>query len=83
MSMVDKILAFIGTKWFSLILGILMSVLLLFTYHNFQVVFEAGEMSKYWWIVAVFVINIFAVIMSFYKFMSLWQKQKNKPPKEW
>jgi len=69
MALMDTVLKFIGSKWFTLILGLVLMGVLPFTYHNFMVVYSAGQMSKFWWIVAVFIINVLSVGLCVYKFM--------------
>ena len=82
LSMNDNIFFnFIGSKWFSLVLGIAMCGLLLVTYSNVMVVYNAGELAALWYVPLIFVINIITIIMAFYKFMSGLSKGKEK--EEW
>lgn len=66
---------FISSKWFVLFLGLGLMAALPSTWHNLTVVFKAGQMAKYWWIVAVFACNVLAVGFAAYKFMSLMEKK--------
>lgn len=83
MGMLDGVLRFIGSKWFVFILGLTLIGTLPFTYHNFTVVYEKGQMSQFWWIVAVFIINIISIGLCVYKFMSLIGKPKPGASQPW
>jgi len=85
MTAMDSIFKFIGSKWFLLFLGIGMAILLPFTWHNLKVVFEAGEAGKYWYLVAVFIINALTVLLCAYKFMGAITKKDSTPTtlQEW
>lgn len=72
------IFKFIGNKWFILILGIVMCLLLPTTYNNMIVVYNSGEMSKFWWIPVIFIINLITIILTFYKFTSSFMKKKQE-----
>jgi len=57
-------------------LGILMLALLPTTYKNLIVVYDAGMLSKIWYVPVVFLINIFTAGMALYKFASMAFKKK-------
>ena len=63
----NKVLQFIGSKWFILFLGIGMLFVLPITYSNLMIVYEAGEMSRLWWVPTVFIANLLTSIMAIYK----------------
>jgi len=83
MSLMDSLFKFLGTKWFTLILGLGLTLLIPFTYHNFEVVWKAAELSGYWYLVLVFAINVISVGMCAYKFMGQLYKQKPIVQQEW
>lgn len=82
MALMDSLLKFISTKWFILCLGLALIGALPFTFHNFQVVWESGQLSRFWWVITVFIFNILSVIMCVYKFMSMVGK-KEVAQSEW
>jgi hypothetical protein len=73
----------LGSKWFTLLLGIGMAFLLPYTWHNVQVVFEFGQASKFWYLIAVFICNILAVGFCAYKSMSMLTKKPQASREEW
>jgi len=79
----NKILEFIGSKWFVAILGLLMIIVLPITYGNLMIVFEAGEMSRVWWVPTIFVINLLAAIMCAYKATGMFLTKKTNQQEEW
>lgn len=76
---VEKVLQFIGSKWFVLLLGIGMLLVLPITYSNLMIVFNAGEMSRLWWVPTVFTINLITAIMAIYKAASMFFSKTNEP----
>lgn len=78
----NKVLALIGSKWFVLILAIAMIVVVPITYGNLMIVYNAGEMSRLWWVPTVFIINVLAAFMSIYKVMGMFF-QKKEVQAEW
>ena len=74
--MLNAILRFIGSKWFMLILMIGMGLVIPITWGNLQVVIEKGALSSYWWVAAVFICNVLALVMAFWKFMSSFSSGK-------
>jgi hypothetical protein len=83
MALIDKVFSFIGSKWFVLILGIGMMIAIPFTYHNFIVIYKAGQMGQFKFYTAAFFINIISIGMCAYKFMSLHHKPKPAAQEEW
>jgi hypothetical protein len=83
MSMSDSILRFIGSKWFTLVLGVILIIVLPFTWHNFQVVWEKSQLTAFWWIVAVFIINVISIGLCAYKFVSQLNNTKSIAQEEW
>lgn len=79
----QKILQFLDSKWFMLILMVAMGVLLPTTYDNMIVVYEGGRMSDLWYIPAVFICNLLTVAVAFWKFMGKISDKKNKPQEQW
>jgi len=75
----NKVLAFIGSKWFVLGLGIAMLLILPTTYSNLMIVYEAGEMSRLWYIPTVFIMNLLTAIMAIYKATSRSLERKKQP----
>ena len=69
---------FIGNKWFILVLALAMCLVLPTTYNNLIIVYEAGEMSKLWWVPVIFIVNLITVILAFYKFISSLMKKKEE-----
>lgn len=67
--MLNAILRFIGSKWFTLVLMILMGLFLPTTWNNLQVVLAKDALSQFWWIGAVFLCNALGVLFAFWKFM--------------
>ncbi len=53
-----------------------------FTWHNFLVVYKAGQMASFWWIVAVFTINVLSIGLCVYKFMGAISKKETRV-EEW
>jgi len=80
---VNKALQFIGSKWFVLILAIVMMVVLPVTYSNLMIVFNAGEMSRLWYIPTVFIINLLSALMSIYKAAGMFFSKKEKEAEDW
>lgn len=76
----NKALQFIGSKWFVLALGIAMILVLPTTYSNLMIVYEAGEMSRVWWVPVVFIVNLLTAIMSIYKAASMFFSKKEVQP---
>ena len=74
----EKVLRFLGSKWFTLVLMVAMALFIPTTWHNLSVVIEAGELTKYWWIIAVFLCNVAATLMAFWKFMGAITKKKEQ-----
>lgn len=83
MTLQDKFFTFIGSKWFTLALGIALMCVLPFTWNNFSVVYKAGQVSQFWWVVAVFIINLLTVGMCGYKFMSQQSSKKPLIKEQW
>lgn len=84
MTMMDSVFKFIGSKWFTFFLGIGLIALLPFTWHNFSVVQQAGQLSKFWYLIAVFIINIISIALCAYKFMvALGNKNQVQKSAEW
>lgn len=79
----NKILEFIGSKWFLAGLGLLMIFLLPTTYSNLMIVFNAGEMARLWWVPTVFICNLLAAIMSVYKATGMFFSKKSAAQEEW
>lgn len=79
----DRLLKFIGSKWFVFCLGIVMIFLLPFTWHNFQVIIKAGQASQFKFLVAVFPINLICVGLCVYKFMGMISNKKPIVQEEW
>ena len=73
---VNKVLEFIGSKWFVSLLAIAMLFVLPVTYGNLMIVFDAGEMGRLWWVPTVFIINLLTAIMSIYKAASMFFTKK-------
>lgn len=80
---VNKILEFIGSKWFIAILGIAMIFVLPTTFSNLMIVFDAGEMGRLWWVPTIFVINLLSAVMCFYKAAGMFFTKKNDDKEEW
>lgn len=76
MALTDSILKFLGSKYFTLFLGIAMACAIPFTWHNVQVVFQFKQASRYWYLIAVFVVNVLAVGLCAFKFLSAMTSQK-------
>jgi len=66
----NQIFQILNSKWAMLLIGVLMTLALPLTYGNMMTVIDAGELSQYWWTLIVFLINLFTVIMAFFKFAS-------------
>lgn len=79
----NKALQFIGSKWFVLALGIGMLLVLPITYGNLMIVFNAGEMSRLWWVPTTFTANLLAAIMSIYKAAEMFFSKKEDDPEDW
>jgi len=79
----NKVLEFIGSKWFMAGLGLLMIILLPTTYGNLMIVFEAGEMGRVWIVPVVFVCNILTAIMATYKATGMFFGKKREDKEEW
>jgi Zn-dependent protease with chaperone function len=82
-SLKDLFLAFIGSKWFVLVLGIVMICIFPITWGNFKVVWVAGQMRQFFWIPAVFIINVLTIGLCVYKFMSMIIKPKSVAQEDW
>jgi hypothetical protein len=79
-----SVLRFIGSKWFLLILALVMMALLPTTYGNLMIVWKAGAMGKLWWVPTVFVCNLLAAIMAIYKAAGMFfDKKKVEQQREW
>ncbi len=76
--MLDKVLKFIGSKWFSLGIAIVCGLALPATWYNVTV-------YRVWWTMAVFGCNLGAVGLGCYKFVSALQKkpQPSQTKEEW
>jgi hypothetical protein len=74
---------FLGSKWFMLALGVLMTLALPTTYKNLMVVYNAGAIGTHIGIPIVFVINLITVIMAFYSFSTKMFAKKDSTPSEW
>ncbi len=69
---------FIGNKWFVLILAVAMCFALPTTYGNMITVYNAQQLAKYWWVPVIFICNLLAIIMAFYKFFNSIMKKKDE-----
>jgi membrane protein implicated in regulation of membrane protease activity len=67
---INAVLSFIGSKWFTLVLMVLMGVFLPTTWGNLQIVLAKNQLSSFWWIGVVFACNVLGVAFAFWKFMS-------------
>jgi len=86
MALNEKVLDFIGSKWFVFLLMVVMTLALPVTYGNVKVIYDAGEISSYWYLAAVFACNIIGIIFAFFKFMTLMsnkEEKKNNQNQEW
>jgi len=83
MAMIDSALKFIGSKWFTLFIGIILMSALPFTWNNFQVVWTKSQLTAFWWVVAVFAINVAGIGLCAYKFVSQSSKPKSVAQEEW
>jgi type VI protein secretion system component VasK len=84
MSFTDQMFKFIGSRWFTFFLGLALIAAIPFTWHNFQVVQAAGQAAKFWWVIAILIINIISIIMCIYKFMtSFGKKNQIQKAEEW
>jgi hypothetical protein len=72
----NKIFEILNSKWFLIILGIVMILLLPTTYGNLQVVLNADSIGKLWHVPLVFVINVITVIMIFFKVTAKFTEKK-------
>lgn len=79
----EKVLKFLGSKWFMLGLGILMLLLLPTTYSNFILVYKAGEMGRLWWIPVVFIINLLSAIYAIQRATGMFLSKKRDDQQEW
>ncbi|MDD4110194.1 MAG: hypothetical protein PHS54_01420 [Clostridia bacterium] len=79
----NKILEFIGSKWFMLGLGIAMIFILPTTYSNLMIVYNAGEMARLWWVPTVFIFNLLTAIMAIYKATGMFFKKKDIKQEDW
>lgn len=84
MGMPVKLLRFIGSKWFVLVLLIGMGIALPITWHNLKVVMDADMLKQFWYYGLVFGCNVLGVLMALWKFMTLLT-DKSKPTisQEW
>lgn len=78
MSAGEKILIFMGSKWFALFWAIILLVALPFTFNNAKVVWNgqaalnsAGMGTLYWLLTAVFVCNVLGFLFASVKFLSM------------
>jgi hypothetical protein len=78
MSFTITMLRFIGSKWFTLTILILMGIALPITWHNLKVVLDANLLSEFWYLGLVFGCNVLGALFSFWKFMSIISN-KNQP----
>lgn len=76
-------LQFIGSKWFVLGLALAMIGVLPVTYSNLIIVFNAGEMSRLWYVPTVFIANLLAAMMSIYKTTEMFFSKKDDPQEDW
>jgi hypothetical protein len=84
MSLYIKLLRFIGSKWFTFTILIVMGIALPITWHNFKVVLDAGMLSQFWYIGLVFGCNILGALFAFWKFMSMISgKNKASVSQQW
>jgi hypothetical protein len=74
----NKILDFIASKWFVLVILVMMSLFLPITWSNLKVVMDAGMLGKFWYIGLVFGCNALGVLFSFWKFMALITTKKQE-----
>ena len=74
--MVKKILDFIASKWFVLVLLVIMALFLPTTWNNLQVVRQAGMLGQFWYIGLVFACNLLGTFLAFWKFMALITTKK-------
>ena len=79
----NKVLEFLGSKWFVAILALAMIAILPTTYGNLMIVYDAGEMGRLWYIPVVFIMNILAAIMAVYKGAGMFLKKKTNDKQEW
>jgi len=79
----NKVLQFIGSRWFILCIALTMIFVLPTTYGNFMIVYQAGEMSRLWWVPTVFIINLITAIMSIYKATGMFFSKKEEQSEEW
>jgi Zn-dependent protease with chaperone function len=77
--MLNAVLKFLNSKWFILILMVVMGLALPTTWHNFKVVLDRGQLAAFWWVAAVFICNALAVLMAFWKFMGTITKKEEVP----
>lgn len=79
----NKVLEFIGSKWFVAILALVMIFLLPTTYSNFMVVFKGGAMARLWYVPTVFLMNLLAAIMACYKATGMFFTKNRDDQAEW
>lgn len=77
--MLNAILRFIGSKWFTLFLMVIMGLFLPTTWNNLQVVMDKDQLSSFWWIGVVFACNALGVLFAFWKFMGQTTSKKEQP----
>jgi hypothetical protein len=67
----NKILDFIASKWFVLVILVMMCLFLPTTWSNLKVVMDAGMLGNFWYIALVFGCNVLGALFAFWKFMAL------------
>jgi hypothetical protein len=77
--MMNAILKFLGSKWFTLVLMALMGVFLPTTWNNLSVVLDKGQLASFWYIAVVFVCNVLGLLMAFWKFMGQMTNKQSTP----
>jgi len=82
MSLQDSVFAFLGSKWLAFVIGVGLMVALPFTWNNFSVVIASGRLSEFWLVIATFAMNVIAIVIAVYKFLSAMSNKESKP-KEW
>lgn len=84
MALPVKLLRFIGSKYFILLILVIMGIALPITWHNLSVVMEADMLKKFWYIGLVFACNALGALMAFWKFLALISdKKKAASSSEW
>ncbi len=84
MALPVKLLRFIGSKYFVLLILVIMGIALPITWHNFKVVRDADMLKQFWYIGLVFACNALGALMAFWKFLALiLDKKKVTSSSEW